>query len=110
MRLHRSDPATSGYTRRRHGTGFTYLDAHSKPLGGDEKQRCQDLVIPPAWTDVWICPDPAGHLQAVGTDDAGRRQYLYHPQWRLAGIGANLPTSVTWPSRCRNYAAGSVPT
>jgi DNA topoisomerase IB len=41
------------------------------------------LAIPPAWTDVWICPHPRGHLQAVGTDDAGRRQYLYHPQWRL---------------------------
>jgi DNA topoisomerase IB len=48
----------------------------------DERQRCRDLVIPPAWRDVWICPDPAGHLQATGIDAAGRRQYLYHPQWR----------------------------
>ena len=39
-------------------------------------------MIPPAWRDVWICPWPNGHLQAVGTDDAGRRQYLYHPEWR----------------------------
>ena len=45
-------------------------------------QRVKDLVIPPAWTDVWICPDEKGHLQAVGTDDAGRTQYLYHPAWR----------------------------
>jgi DNA topoisomerase I len=44
-------------------------------------QRIKDLVIPPAWTDVWICPHPNGHLQAVGTDAAGRRQYLYHPAW-----------------------------
>ncbi len=48
----------------------------------DQVQRIRDLVIPPAWQDVWICPWPNGHLQAVGTDDAGRRQYLYHPQWR----------------------------
>jgi DNA topoisomerase IB len=46
-------------------------------------QRCKLLVIPPAWEQVWICPVPNGHLQAVGTDDAGRRQYLYHEQWRL---------------------------
>ncbi len=45
-------------------------------------QRVRDLVIPPAWTEVWVCPDELGHLQAVGTDDAGRRQYLYHPVWR----------------------------
>jgi DNA topoisomerase IB len=44
--------------------------------------RIKSLVIPPAWRDVWICPDPRGHIQAVGTDDAGRRQYLYHPDWR----------------------------
>lgn len=50
----------------------------------DEVRRCLDLAIPPAWRDVWICPDPAGHLQATGTDAAGRRQYLYHPQWRAS--------------------------
>lgn len=44
--------------------------------------RIRDLVIPPAWEDVWICPDPNGHLQATGVDAAGRRQYLYHPRWR----------------------------
>jgi Topoisomerase IB len=48
----------------------------------DEVRRCQELAIPPAWRDVWICPDPAGHLQATGIDAAGRRQYLYHAQWR----------------------------
>jgi DNA topoisomerase IB len=45
--------------------------------------RIRELVIPPAWKDVWICPHPMGHIQAVGTDVAGRRQYLYHPQWRM---------------------------
>jgi DNA topoisomerase IB len=44
--------------------------------------RVRELAVPPAWTDVWICPDPRGHLQATGTDAAGRRQYLYHPRWR----------------------------
>jgi DNA topoisomerase IB len=48
----------------------------------DSLQRIKGLVVPPAWTDVWICPDPNGHLQALGTDAAGRRQYLYHPAWR----------------------------
>ncbi|MDX6277342.1 MAG: topoisomerase [Nocardioidaceae bacterium] len=46
-------------------------------------ERCRRLVIPPAWTEVWICPVENGHLQAVGTDVAGRRQYLYHPEWRI---------------------------
>src|SRR5947208_12906575 len=45
-------------------------------------QRIRSLVIPPAWTDVWICPDPRGHLQAVGRDARGRKQYRYHPRWR----------------------------
>ena len=48
----------------------------------DDIERCRALTIPPAWRDVWICPVANGHLQAVGTDDAGRRQYLYHPAWR----------------------------
>ena len=47
----------------------------------------RDLVIPPAWQDVWICPVENGHLQAVGTDDSGRRQYLYHPDWRVKRDG-----------------------
>src|SRR3712207_6961131 len=47
-----------------------------------EADRCRRLVIPPAWRDVWICPVENGHIQAVGTDAAGRRQYLYHPEWR----------------------------
>jgi len=52
------------------------------PVDAEVVARIKDLVIPPAWTDVWISPDPNGHLQAVGTDDAGRRQYLYHPEYR----------------------------
>lgn len=73
---------TPGMSRRRRGAGFSFHDPDGGLVEGQERQRLLDLVIPPAWTDVWICPDPLGHLQAVGTDDAGRRQYLYHPRWR----------------------------
>jgi DNA topoisomerase I len=83
-RLRRTSPSDPGWTRRRAGRGFVYLDERGERLGPEEAQRVRDLVIPPAWTDVWICPYPNGHLQAVGTDDAGRRQYLYHPAWRQA--------------------------
>lgn len=83
MRLRRSNPRGPGYGRRRQGRGFSYHDEKGRPLTDpDELRRCRSLVIPPAWTEVWICPDPAGHLQALGTDAAGRRQYLYHPLWR----------------------------
>ncbi|WP_372728559.1 DNA topoisomerase IB [Nocardioides sp.] len=81
-RLRRTSPDQPGWTRRRAGAGFTYRDQHGDRLGAEEVQRVKELVIPPAWTDVWITPYPNGHLQAVGTDDAGRRQYLYHPDWR----------------------------
>jgi DNA topoisomerase IB len=66
----------------RHGRGFRYLDVDGSPLGPAEVERVKSLVIPPAWQDVWISPYPNAHLQAVGTDEAGRRQYLYHPAWR----------------------------
>ena len=81
-RLKRSSPDAPGWSRRRAGKGFVYLDEGGGRLPADDVRRAKDLVIPPAWTDVWICPWPHGHLQAVGTDDAGRRQYLYHPDWR----------------------------
>ncbi|WP_121253464.1 DNA topoisomerase IB [Nocardioides ferulae] len=81
-RLRRTSPDQPGWTRRRAGRGFVYLDQQGQRLGDDDVQRIRDLVIPPAWTDVWITPYENGHLQAVGTDDAGRRQYLYHPHWR----------------------------
>ena len=83
-RLRRTSPDQPGWSRRRAGAGFVYLDEHGGRLTGDDAQRCKDLVIPPAWQDVWITPYENGHLQAVGTDDAGRRQYLYHPDWRTS--------------------------
>ena len=73
---------TQGCTRRRAGKGFTYLDCDGSRLPAEEITRIKSLAIPPAWEEVWICPLPNGHIQAVGTDDAGRRQYLYHPSWR----------------------------
>ncbi|MER7175367.1 DNA topoisomerase IB [Streptomyces mesophilus] len=83
MRFHHSRPTDRGYRRLRHGRGFRYLDAGGEPLRDRaELARIRELVIPPAWRDVWICTRANGHLQAVGTDDAGRRQYLYHPRFR----------------------------
>ena len=81
-RLRRTSPEDPGWTRRRAGKGFVYLDESGKKLSAGRAQRVKDLVIPPAWEDVWITPYENGHLQAVGTDEAGRRQYLYHPDWR----------------------------
>jgi DNA topoisomerase IB len=69
--------------RRKRGRGFTYADDRGTPVTDEETlERIRALAIPPAWGDVWICSDPLGHLQATGTDAAGRKQYLYHPVWR----------------------------
>ncbi len=81
-RLRTVSPNSRGWTRRRSGKGFVYLDDNGVRLTAEHVARIKDLVIPPAWQDVWICPLPNGHIQAVGVDDAGRRQYLYHPDWR----------------------------
>lgn len=85
MRLRRSDGTGPGIRRVRRGRGFSYVDAAGEPVADPETlARVRALVIPPAWRDVWICPFPNGHIQAMGTDDAGRRQYLYHEDWRTA--------------------------
>jgi DNA topoisomerase I len=83
MRLRRSQPGKAGFGRRRTGRGFRYVDEHGLPLRDSEAiDRIKALVIPPAWEDVWISPDPRGHIQAIGRDAAGRKQYLYHEVWR----------------------------
>jgi DNA topoisomerase IB len=83
-RLRRVDPRSAGISRRRRGRGFEYVDARGRPISNPEVlARIDALALPPAWKDVWICADPLGHIQAVGTDAAGRRQYRYHDQWRL---------------------------
>src|ERR671911_2397937 len=81
-RLRRVTPQMKGWTRRRAGRGFAYYDSDGRRLPPGAVERIRSLAIPPAWEDVWICPSPNGHIQAVGTDAAGRRQYLYHPVWR----------------------------
>jgi DNA topoisomerase-1 len=82
-RLRRVDCSGPGIVRRRRGRGFEYLDEEGNRIADAEVlDRIRDLVIPPAWERVWICPYPHGHIQAVGTDAAGRRQYIYHQAWR----------------------------
>ncbi|HSD11674.1 MAG TPA: DNA topoisomerase IB [Candidatus Binatia bacterium] len=72
-----------GFCRRRSGRGFVYLDRRGERVRSPtELTRIRGLAIPPAWSDVWISADPAGHLQAVGRDARGRKQYRYHPKWR----------------------------
>ncbi|MGA5822994.1 DNA topoisomerase IB [Kitasatospora sp. NPDC094028] len=83
MRLRTTDPQRPGWRRVRRGRGFSYLHEDGSPVSDpDEVARLRRLAIPPAWREVWICPWPNGHLQALGTDAAGRRQYLYHPAFR----------------------------
>ena len=72
-----------GFTRRRAGKGFVYVDPNGKIIDdAEDLARIRALVIPPAWEDVWICPRPNGHLQAVGRDARGRKQYRYHDKFR----------------------------
>jgi DNA topoisomerase I len=96
------DPAQPGLSRRRAGRGFTYRDERSRRITDEATlTRIRGLAIPPAWTDVWICPDERGHIQAVGTDAKGRRQYRYHDEWRtqrdrakhdrMIGLAQGLP-------------------
>ncbi|HYI79455.1 MAG TPA: hypothetical protein VEW67_01175 [Thermoleophilaceae bacterium] len=83
-RLRRVDCGDSGLRRRRHGRGFVYLDHDGERIDEPETlERIRSLAIPPAWKDVWICPLPNGHIQATGTDAAGRKQYRYHDDWRI---------------------------
>lgn len=83
-RLIRVVPAEDpGFRRVRSGSGFRYVDAVGEKAPKVDRERIHDLVIPPAWHDVWIAADPLAHIQAVGVDGAGRKQYLYHPLWRV---------------------------
>jgi DNA topoisomerase I len=83
VRLRRSDHCAPGICRRTARKKFVYFDADGRPVDDPETlERIAALAVPPAWTDVWICPDPRGHIQAVGIDARGRRQYRYHDVWR----------------------------
>src|SRR5690348_8624860 len=81
--LHYVSSDERGIRRKKHGSGFAYTGADGKPLHDKMTlYRIKHLAIPPAWTGVWICPDPHGHLQATGFDARGRKQYLYNPDFR----------------------------
>ncbi|WP_027210812.1 DNA topoisomerase IB [Burkholderia sp. WSM2232] len=81
--LRHADDSKPGYTRKREKDGFAYFDVEGKRIEDEaEIQRINSLAIPPAYEDVWICPDPRGHIQATGRDTRGRKQYRYHPRWR----------------------------
>jgi DNA topoisomerase-1 len=81
--LHYVTDEQTGIRRKRFGRGFQYLDGKGQRIRNPaELRRLKSLAIPPAWTDVWICPRPDGHLQATGRDAKGRKQYRYHPHWR----------------------------
>jgi DNA topoisomerase IB len=83
IRLRRSDTSEPGIRRRKRGTSFVYLNPDDTRVEDAEVLgRINELVIPPAWQDVWISPYPGGHIQATGIDARGRKQYLYHPKWR----------------------------
>jgi DNA topoisomerase I len=100
--LRYTNDSRPGIRRVRRGSSFAYLTPDGRPLRDPaELRRIKALVIPPAWTDVWICPDPRGHLQASGRDARGRKQYRYHGRWRqvrdetkydrLIGFATKLP-------------------
>lgn len=81
--LHYIEAEAAGLTRTKHGKGFTYRDAKNHRPNATVVKRINELVIPPAWQEVWICPSPKGHVLATGIDDKGRKQYIYHPKWRV---------------------------
>lgn len=114
MGLRRSVLSNAGITRKRRGKGFAYYRPDGDLLTNKRiVQRINDLVIPPAWQKVWISPFPNGHIQAVGTDAAGRRQYLYHQNWqqeraeekfdRVLELSRELPA---WRTRIASDLAG----
>jgi len=94
-------PDDPGIRRLRRGRGFSYVDANGKTVSAAGRVRIQAMAIPPAWQDVWISAYDDGHLLAIGTDERGRRQYLYHADWRtfrdllnfyrLVDVGPRLP-------------------
>lgn len=77
-----SDSENEGFRRKKHGKGFIFLDSRGERVT-DKKliTRFESLIIPPAWTDVWICASANGHIQATGRDAKARKQYIYHPRW-----------------------------
>jgi DNA topoisomerase-1 len=98
-RLRKVDCSGPGLRRVRRGRGFSILDPDGERVRDAEVlTRIGELVIPPAWQDVWICPYPGGHIQATGVDQRGRKQYLYHPRWRARRDQAKFEDMVVFAS------------
>ncbi len=118
--------AKPGISRKKCGKGFRYVDASGHAVRDAETlRRIRSLVIPPAWTNVWICPDARGHLQATGRDARGRKQSRYHPRWRavrdetkyermllfgtaLRGIRARVEEDLALPGLPRNKILATI--
>jgi DNA topoisomerase IB len=97
QRTRRSDCSGPGITRLRRGRGFSYVDGRGRRVTDEATiDRIRALAIPPAWTDVWICGDPHGHIQATGMDAAGRKQYRYHDAWRRRRDAAKFDAMVAF--------------
>ncbi len=101
--LRHVNDSSPGIRRIKRGKGFSYVGSDDERVTDDRTiDRIKTLSIPPAWTDVWICPSPRGHIQATGRDEKGRKQYRYHPRWRevrdeakydrMIAFGLALPT------------------
>src|SRR5947209_380162 len=98
-----AEEAGPSIRRKRSGKGFSYVGPDGRPIHDkNELARFKALAIPPAWTDVWICPDPNGHIQATGKDARGRKQYRYHPRWRAvrdeSKYGRTIAFGLTLPA------------
>ena len=95
-----------GYSRQRWGRGFTYRDATGKTVKDKAlRQRFDALVIPPMWSEVWICQDEKGHLQSTGRDDKARKQYLYHPEWDTVRDQAKFDAMIGFAEALPNLRA-----
>lgn len=96
-RTRRVDCSAPGIARLRRGRGFRYVGSDGEPVRDEPTiDRIRALAIPPAWTDVWICSDPRGHIQATGIDGAGRKQYRYHHAWRRRRDAAKFDAMVAF--------------
>ena len=106
-KLHHVSDEMPGISRREARNGFDFLWPDGSLIGDTETlQRIHALAVPPAWTDVWICPDPNGHLQAVGRDRRGRKQYRYHPRWRQVRDEAKFHKLLTFARVLPQLRAG----
>ena len=96
-----------GIRRKRVGKNFSYIGLDGKPIHDQEElKRIRSLGIPPAWTNVWICPRPNGHIQATGRDAKGRKQYRYHSAWQTARTAGAARGSPRGRTTCTTAVAG----